>query len=109
MNFFLLSIQVHWCKVIFADDPDLNPSNVLIDLYTDTLRSLEPSLQFCFEAEIKKVSFIELLIQFNQGTHRFVESIRQLLELQSKLYNLLIQSSTSNCDYLSITHHFSKF
>ncbi|CAG7821092.1 unnamed protein product [Allacma fusca] len=107
-----LRSKVAWCKIIFADVTDVHALNVLVDLYTDTLRSLEPSPLFCFESETKKQPFIDILIHYNQSTDRFVQNVKQFMELQgttvdaTKVANLL---KTCFSPFLSQYDKYAKY
>ncbi len=61
--------------------------DILIDLYSDLLISLEPTIQYCFEVETRKEPFIDLLLHFNQNTLRFIENLLNFTDT-SKLFEI---------------------
>lgn len=84
-------LQVQWCKVIFTEKSDEFALNVLLTLYTETIRMMEPTILYCFDVESKKEPFLALLLQFNQITHRFVQNLRQFIEASCEpLHNFQI-------------------
>lgn len=73
-----------WCGQVFTSVP---PTSILIDLYADTLPSLEPSLNTCFDAALKEEAEpLILLLELSQCTQYFVSNLEAAIEssFQSK-------------------------
>ena len=75
----LLSVyhsQMKWCQQVFTD-----PLSIVCDLITETLSSLDPPLDSCFESYLKNRDSLTTLIEVKQITDRFSHSIEQAVDI----------------------------
>lgn len=76
LNFSVM--QVKWCCQVFTSVP---PPSILVDLFADTLASLEPSLNSCFDGPLKEETDpLSLLLELSQCTQHFVANLQAAIE-----------------------------
>ncbi|XP_034235213.1 conserved oligomeric Golgi complex subunit 7 [Thrips palmi] len=74
--------QVKWCSQVFTSIP---PPSILVDLFSDTLASLEPSLNSCFDGPLKEEADpLSLLLELSQCTQQFVANLQATIESSSQ-------------------------
>lgn len=70
--------QVKWCSQVFTSVP---PPSILVDLFADTLASLEPSLNSCFDGPLKEETDpLSLLLELSQCTQHFGTNLQAAIE-----------------------------
>ena len=73
--------QVKWCGQVFTSVP---PTSILIDLYADTLASLDPTLNTCIDTSLKEESDpLTLLLELSQCTQQFVSNLEAAIDASS--------------------------
>ncbi|KZC07697.1 Conserved oligomeric Golgi complex subunit 7, partial [Dufourea novaeangliae] len=80
--------QVKWCNQVFPNTSIV----ILIEVYTDLLRSLDPSIPECIEAILKQhsnVMQLTLLLELKQITRHFAVNLHGAIEasLHGKIQN----------------------
>lgn len=70
--------RVKWCSQVFTSVPS---AAILVDLYADTLSSLEPSLNSVIDAVLKEEKEpLPLLLELSQCTQQFVSNLQAAIE-----------------------------
>ncbi|KOX76079.1 Conserved oligomeric Golgi complex subunit 7 [Melipona quadrifasciata] len=85
--------QVKWSQQVFSNDS----VDVIIEIYADLLRSLDPGIPECIEALLKQHSIaiqLSLLLELKQITRHFALNLQGAIETSShgKLQNLKLLS-----------------
>lgn len=94
-----MTLKVKWCHQVFP-----NTSNeILINVYADLLRSLDPSISECIESLLKQYSNamqLSLLLELKQLTRHFAVNISGAIETlsltKSVNRNVLNNETTAN-------------
>ncbi|KAF7379665.1 hypothetical protein HZH68_016613 [Vespula germanica] len=91
--------QVKWCHQVFPN----TSSEILINVYADLLRSLDPSISECIESLLKQYSNamqLSLLLELKQLTRHFAVNISGAIETlsltKSVNRNVLNNETTAN-------------
>ncbi|XP_069687139.1 conserved oligomeric Golgi complex subunit 7 isoform X2 [Periplaneta americana] len=73
--------QVKWCGQVFTSAPTVN---TLVDLYVDTLTSLDPSFNICIDAALKQQSnHLSFLMELQQITKHFSVNLQVAVDSAS--------------------------
>ncbi|ODN03786.1 Conserved oligomeric Golgi complex subunit 7 [Orchesella cincta] len=104
-----LQLKLNWCRTIFSEDQVGRSVDVLVDLYSELLMSLEPTVQYCFEVETRKEPFIELLLHFNQNTMRFIENFLHYTEMNGEKPNSMKFKTLSNTLLSPFFQQYSRY
>lgn len=74
-------VQYRWFGQVFMLNDTNAINDVLVDIYVNTLTSLEPSINDCVDATLKQVSDkMGLLIELKQTIKQFAESLTSIIE-----------------------------
>lgn len=89
----MILIKVKWSQQVFSNDS----VDVIIEVYADLLRSLDPGIPECIEALLKQHSIaiqLSLLLELKQITKHFALNLQGAIETSShgKLQNLKLLS-----------------
>ncbi|KAJ8969530.1 hypothetical protein NQ314_001713 [Rhamnusium bicolor] len=97
--------QYRWFNQVFANE---SAPYVLIDIYTDVLTSLDPSLNECIDAALKQVSEkLPFLYDVKQTTKQFCDSLVNVIE-QTIQGKLLFSKSLLMPYVLLFSHYIDK-
>ncbi|XP_026292133.1 conserved oligomeric Golgi complex subunit 7 isoform X1 [Frankliniella occidentalis] len=70
--------QVKWCSQVFTT---VSPAVILVELFADTLSSLEPSLNTYFDSAMKEETDpLSLLLEQSQCTQHFLSNLQAAIE-----------------------------
>lgn len=78
----MISIQVKWCHQVFPS----TSVDVIIEIYADLLRSLDPGIPECIEALLKQhtnAMQLSLLLELKQITRHFAVNLQGAIETSS--------------------------
>lgn len=74
--------QVKWCCHVFTP---VSAANTLIELYADTLRSLDPSFNMCIDAALKQqTDQLTFLMDLRQITKHFAVNLQVAIDSASQ-------------------------
>ena len=79
--------QVKWCSHVFTS---VSAANTLVELYADTLRSLDPSFNMCIDAALKQQSdLLTFVMDLRQITKHFAVNLQVAIDSASQgMYNV---------------------
>jgi hypothetical protein len=80
-------LQVKWCCQVFTS---VSAANTLVELYADTLRSLDPSFGMCIDAALKQQSDqLTFVMDLRQITKHFAVNLQLAIDSASQgMYNV---------------------
>lgn len=79
----LLTLKVKWCHQVFPD----TSIDILIEVYADLLRSLDPGIPECVEAVLKQHSNavqLTILLELKQMTRHFAVNLNGAIETSQR-------------------------
>ncbi|XP_025115675.1 conserved oligomeric Golgi complex subunit 7-like [Pomacea canaliculata] len=69
-------LQIMWTSAVFKE-----PVPVIVDMLSDALLTLDPSLSSCFNSHLQQSSdILDALVELKQGSDRFAKSIETAVE-----------------------------
>lgn len=78
----MILIKVKWCHVVFPN----TSIDIIIDVYADLLKSLDPSIPECIESFLKQhtnAMQLSLLLELKQITKHFAINLQGVIETSS--------------------------
>lgn len=105
-------LKVKWCQQVFPN----TPIDILIEVYADLLRSLDPGIPECIEAVLKQhpnAVQLSILLELKQLTRHFAVNLNGAIEtvLREKLQNekLLLLAQSIYAPYIPYISKYSTF
>lgn len=105
-------LKVKWCHQVFPN----TSADILVEVYSDLLRSLDPSIPECIEAVLKQHSNavqLSILLELKQMTKHFAVNLNGAIEtsLRGKLQSekLLLLAQAVYAPYVPYVAKYSMF